>query len=419
MVPGRLALPRGLPIFRAGSANSTKAGRMKLLHTADWQLGKPFAGVADLQKRSVIQQERINALHRIADAAREHLAEMIVVAGDLFDSPSVTKSTVSAACGAMGTMGVPVIVIPGNHDHGGPGSLWEQPFFQRERAQLAPNLTVLLTSEPVEFDGVVLFPCPLQRRQESADPTTWLRSSVGELDRFGSKPRVVLIHGSVQGFGSQDDEDGAESGQPNLVDLSRLPEQDFDYFALGDWHGTKQVGSKAWYAGTPELDRFPKGESNDPGHVLIVNVQRGAVPQVTPIRTARFGWHELAFEFMDDAGLDQLEQRVTERIGSRAGTDLLRLELRGSLGIEATTRLEEKLESWQSRLLRLKLFNQTIVAPSAEEVDALTRRATDPLISRVALNLVTQAAGTGEDAAVARVALRQLHAICHQSGTNI
>ncbi len=84
MVSGRLALSRALPIFRAGSANSMKAGRMKLLHTADWQLGKPFAGVVDLRKRSVIQQERINALHRIADAARNHLAEMIVVAGDLF-----------------------------------------------------------------------------------------------------------------------------------------------------------------------------------------------------------------------------------------------------------------------------------------------------------------------------------------------
>ena len=222
-----------------------------------------------------------------------------------------------------------------------------------------------------------------------------------------------LIHGSVQGFGSQDDDDGAESGQPNLVDLSRLPEQEFDYFALGDWHGTKQVEAKAWYAGTPELDRFPKGETNDPGHVLIVNVQRAVAPDVTPIRTARLGWHELAFDFVDDAGLDQLEQRINERIGGRAGADLLRLELRGSLGIEATTRLEEKLESWQARLLRLKLFDQTVVAPSAEEAEELTQRVGDPLISRVASLLVDQSAGTGEDAAVARIALRELHATCH------
>ena len=382
------------------------------LHTADWQLGKPFAGVDDVQKRSLIQQERNSVLHRIADAAGQHQAKFVVVAGDLFDSPSATKNTVAAACSAIGAMQIPVFVIPGNHDHGGPGSIWEQPFFRHERQQLAPNLTVLLSPEPVEIDDAVLLPCPLSRRHESADPTTWLRSIAGDLDHFGSKPRIVLIHGSVQGFTSQDDDDGADGGQPNLIDLSRLSETEFDYFALGDWHGMKQVESKAWYAGTPELDRFPKGEANDPGHILIVNARRGALPEVTPIRTARLGWHQLAFDFADDAGLVQLEQRINELIGGRAGTDLLRLELRGSLGIEATTQLEAKLESWQARLLRLKLSNQAVVAPSAEEVDALTRRATDPLISRVASHLVAEAAATDETAAVARIALRELHAAC-------
>lgn len=383
------------------------------LHTADWQLGKPFAGVEDVQKRALIQQERINVLHRIADAVQKHQAQFVVVTGDLFDSPSATKNTVSGACSAIGAMTIPVFVIPGNHDHGGPGSIWEQPFFKQESQQLAPNLRVLLSPEPVEIDEAVLFPCPLSRRQESTDPTTWLRSITGEMDRFGSKPRVVLIHGSVQGFTSQDDDDGAYGGQPNLVELSRLSERDFDYFALGDWHGTKQVGAKAWYSGTPELDRFPKGEANDPGHILVVTARRGALPDVVPIRTARLGWHQLAFDFADDAGLTQLEQRINELIGGRAGSDLLRLELRGSLGIEATTRLEEKLESWQARLLRLKLSNQTLVAPSAEEIEALTQRASDPLISRVASRLVAETSASGEAAAVARIALRELHAACH------
>lgn len=390
---------------------------MKLLHTADWQLGKPFAGVADLQKRALIQQARINVLHRLPELVRQHQIEMMVVAGDLFDSPSVTKSTVSAACGTIGAIGIPVMVIPGNHDHGGPGSIWEQPFFLREQEQLAPNLTVLLQPEPVECDRVVLFPCPLLRRHESADPTAWLRSHLVDLDAYGNKPRVALIHGTVQGFGSYDDDEEASLGQPNLIDLSRLPDQAFDYFALGDWHGTKQVGPKAWYAGTPELDRFPKGASNDPGHVLIVDVERAAPPHVTQVRTAQLAWHELSHVFVDDAGVDRLADRVHELLGGRTGLDLLRLELRGSLGMEATTRLEKMLESWQARLLRMKLSNQTIVAPTQEEMEALTRRAEDPLISRVALNLVKQAEGTSEKAVIARLALRQLHALCQSAGT--
>ena len=34
----------------------------RFLHTADWQIGKPFAGIRDPHKRSLIQQARIEAI---------------------------------------------------------------------------------------------------------------------------------------------------------------------------------------------------------------------------------------------------------------------------------------------------------------------------------------------------------------------
>src|SRR6187399_3115803 len=135
---------------RAGHRHPHPFMITRFIHTADWQLGKPFAGVEDLTKRAMLQQERIAVLHRIAAAAQAHDAAFVVVAGDVFDSPGATKTTVSAACATIGAMARPVFVIPGNHDCGGPGSVWEQPFFLREQAQLAPNLRVLLAPEPVE-----------------------------------------------------------------------------------------------------------------------------------------------------------------------------------------------------------------------------------------------------------------------------
>ena len=45
-----------------------------------------------------------------------------------------------------------------------------------------------------------------------------------------------------------------------------------------------------------------------------------------------------------------------------------------------------------------------------EEIAALTRRAEDPLIAAVASQLVSQIDGEGENAAFARLALRELHA---------
>jgi DNA repair exonuclease SbcCD nuclease subunit len=211
------------------------------LHTADWQLGKPFAGVDDMQKRALLQNERLAVIKRLADKAREHGAEFVLLAGDLFDAPSATKSTVAAACSAIGAIGIPVFAIPGNHDHGGAGSLWEQEFLKRECDQLSPNFRILLKPEPVELEKAVLFPCPLLRRHEASDSTAWLRSSQDFDARFGGKARIILAHGSVLNFGSLPDDEEWDAGAPNLIDLPRLSESDFDYMALGDWHGTNDL----------------------------------------------------------------------------------------------------------------------------------------------------------------------------------
>jgi len=382
---------------------------VNFLHSADWQIGKPFARIGDPQKNSVVRQERIHAIDRLGAAAREVEAAFVVVAGDLFDSTTPEKSTVSATCSAIGRIGVPVFAIPGNHDHGGPGSIWDQDFFRREHAALAPNFTVLLSPDPVELEQAVLLPCPLLRRQDAGDPTGWLRGS--DLSAFGNKPRIVLAHGSTQQFVALDpaDEDGPEGGA-NQIALERLPGADIDYIALGDWHGMKQVGAKAWYAGTPEFDRFAKGSDHSPGYVLVVTVHRGEEPKVTPICTSRLGWHAVEHFFTDDTDLAVLETRMEGLLGARVDQDLVRMELTGSLGFGAFSRLDGLLEMWRARLLRLTLTNSVRVAPSAEEMSALTSRAADPLISRVAVRLIEQMTAGGEAGEVARVALRELHA---------
>ncbi len=376
------------------------------IHSADWQLGKPYGSVTEIDKRSIMQQERLAVVTRIRTLVQQHNASFVVLAGDTFDSPSPSKSTVSAGCAAIGQLEVPVYLIPGNHDHGGPLGLWEQPFFLSEQKKLAPNLRVLLTPEPVETGDAVLFPCPLLRRHEPSDLTAWLRPGNTMLEQFGGKPRIVIAHGSVQGFGL-DDEDGG--GAPNQIDLERLDHAAYDYIALGDWHGMKQVGTKAWYAGTPELDRFPKGADYGGGHTLVVTAARSSAPMVIAAPTSRIGWHTLEHAFIADEEVDTLEKQVDMLVGNRAGSDLLRLELRGSLGLEATAKLEQLLDSWQSRLLRMKLTNDVTIAATAEDILALTTRVEDPIIARVA-SLLAESLDDPSTAAVARVALQELHA---------
>lgn len=379
------------------------------LHTADWQLGKPFARVPDLLKRSLLQQERLAVLGRIGEAARASAARWMVVAGDLFDSPTASKAGVSSACAAIGALGMPVFVIPGNHDHGGPGCLWEQPFFLQEREKLAPQLRVLLTPEPLMLDDAVLLPCPLGRRHVSGDPTAWVRHALRERAAdWGDRPRIVLAHGSVHGFtsASDDDEGGAEAA--NRLDLDTLPMDEIDYVALGDWHGQKQVGPKAWYAGTPEPDRLPRGEQLT-GQVLAVTAGRAREPVVHSLATGRLGWHAVAATLSGDESVGALEARLGELLGDRVQQDVVRLELDGSLGLDGLARLDRMLETLEARVLRLRRHHRVVAAPTPEEAAALARRESDPLLARVAARLLAAAEASTSEADIARAALRRLY----------
>ena len=418
---------------QAASPGGPGPGLVRILHSADWQIGKPYKFVGDPQKRFRLQEERLRALGRIEAAARSQGARAVVVAGDLFDSTTVAISTAMEVLEAIGAMALPVLVIPGNHDHGAPGGIWDSPEWQRHRSERAPNLQLLLERQPLELEELLVLPCPLLRKHDASDPTGWIRG----LDWAGlpaGKPRLVIAHGGIQGFSGRDY--GAEAswgsapdpagpgavsgpsrapepdGAINRIDLAQLPLGELDYIALGDWHNLKQVGPKAWYCGTPEPDRHDQGEANQRGQVLRVDLGRGQEPQVQVMPTGRLGWHNLAMQLATDADLEQLEARIRACIGGRVNQDLLRLELSGSLSLAAHRRYGALLADLEHQLLDLRLKGGCDQAPQAEELAALTERPADPLIARVAQELQARLArqeGIDEAAAaISRAALCEL-----------
>ncbi len=408
-------------------------GLVRLLHSADWQIGKPFKAVADPQKRFRLQEERLRAIGRIDLAARRHGASLVVVAGDLFDSRTVALSTALEVLEAIGAMAVPVLVIPGNHDHGGPGGLWENPDWQRHRQERAPNLQLLLERQPLELEQLLVLPCPLLRQHDASDPTGWIRG-LDWASLPAAKPRLVIAHGGVQGFSAKDygaagswrsaaaaagpgtgsdrNRALAPDGAINRIDLAQLPQGELDYIALGDWHNLKQVSSKAWYSGTPEPDRHDQGEANQRGQVLRVDIGRGQPPQVQVLPTGRLGWHNLALHLAGDADLEQLETRIRERTAGRVNQDLLRLEITGSLSLAAHRRYTALLADLETQLLDLRLRGGCDQAPQAGELAALTERPDDPLIARVAQELQARLAreeqSDAQAAAISRAALCEL-----------
>ena len=387
---------------------------VRFIHTADWQIGKPYRRVKDEQKRFKLRQERLNAISRIREAAQMNGSKFVLIAGDLFDSPTPSSSSVTEVLEIIGEINVPVIVIPGNHDHGALGTVWHTDNFKKYQKQMAPNLSLLLESDPFEIEDAVILPCPLVRNKDNTDPTLWLRNFNWNTISI-SKPRIVLAHGSVREFGGQNynlDEE-TPSRANNLVNLDQLPIDEIDYIALGDWHNLKQVSENAWYSGTPEPDRFDQGENNNRGQVLQVDVSRLQKPDVEIISTGRIKWHNLNFRFNSDKDLDRFERQVEDLTAGRVSRDLLRVEISGALSLSGYSRFELLKADLENKLIRLRIKGECHKVPESDELEKLTSGIQDPLIAQVAGKLQERLNREedldSEQASITRLALCELY----------
>ncbi|GAC1541924.1 MAG: exonuclease SbcCD subunit D [Acidimicrobiales bacterium] len=86
---------------------------MKILHTSDWHVGRTIRGRSRTDEHETVLAE-------IADIARAQAVDLILVVGDIFDTAAPTAEAERVAyAGLLGlaSVGVPVIVMSGNHDN--------------------------------------------------------------------------------------------------------------------------------------------------------------------------------------------------------------------------------------------------------------------------------------------------------------
>ena len=388
----------------------------RFIHTADLQIGKPYLQITDEEKRFKLKQERLNVINRIRDHSKKNASEFVLIAGDLFDSPTPSISAVTEVLEALGKMDVPVIVIPGNHDHGALGTIWHNNSFKKYQNQMAPNLMILLDCQPVELKEAIILPCPLLRNKNNIDPTEWLKH-LDWRQLSSTKPRIILAHGAVLDFRGHDYTLDNEEQLTNnsAINLKDLPDQEIDYIALGDWHNLKQITKKAWYPGTPEPDRFDQGDNNQRGQVLQVDVSRSQIPQVKSIPTGHIQWHNITFRFTCDDDISRLERQVEELTEGRISRDLLRIEVSGSLSLAGHRQYKLLQTDLQNKLLRLRIKGDCQKMPENGELEQLTSSFENPLIAEVASQLQKllkeEEAQCSQQASITRLALCELHRI--------
>ena len=88
---------------------------LRILHTADWHMDSPFGGFP-AQQRAWLRNEQRKLPGKIADLARRENCDLVLISGDVFDSPDARES-ISLVREALAVCAVPVFIAPGNHDY--------------------------------------------------------------------------------------------------------------------------------------------------------------------------------------------------------------------------------------------------------------------------------------------------------------
>ncbi len=231
---------------------------MKLAHLADIHLG--FRQYHRLTPNGINQREAdvAAAFRRAIDGVVQAAPDLVVIAGDLFNSVRPSNPAILHSFNLLRTLRdalpqAPVVVIAGNHDT--PRSVETGTIL---RLFEAVNGVSVVAERPTDlvFDELdVTLTC--------VPHTAWLTGERPTLTPPPGAGRHVLVtHGEVAGV-LRRDATALEYGGA-LVDPAELHADRWDYIALGHYHVAHQVAGNAWYSGSLEyVSSNPWGEIQD------------------------------------------------------------------------------------------------------------------------------------------------------------
>ena len=313
---------------------------MKILHTSDWHIGKVLKGQSRVE-------EQIAVLAEIVSVAEAERPDLIIIAGDLYDTPAPTAETkkiVIRALTALRRHADAVVVVAGNHDHGAEIDAL-RPWAEGAGVTLRGTVT---RAEDHLIGGVttggeawrlVALPFVSQRYAVRASEMFELSSSeasatyadhLARLVRVltssftGDAVNLVTAHLTVVGGTLGGGERDAHTIEAYAVPSTVFPVS-AHYVALGHLHRRQQIPGPCpvHYCGSPLAIDF--GEEDNTPSVSIVEVTASTAARVrdvpvtaaVPLRTVRGTLAELSAVKPDERAWLRVYVRETPRAGLR------------------------------------------------------------------------------------------------------
>ena len=198
-----------------------------------------------------VDDDRIAAMHdgdgvaglrTVLMTARVLGADIVLLAGDTFDNHMVTLATIDRAGEALAAAGLPVVILPGNHDPVNSDSVYARGGFAA-----IPNLRIL----GMTHDRAVRFP--------EYELEIWgnAHRDYHDMVPLRDPPARAMRWHIAMGHGHYEPpETWANPLRPSwLISDAMIAATAADYVALGHWDRAAQVGNgavPAYYSGSPE-----------------------------------------------------------------------------------------------------------------------------------------------------------------------
>lgn len=313
---------------------------MRIIHTADWHLGRILHNVSLLEdQRHILEQLRAEIELNPPDA--------LIIAGDIYDKAIPSEGAVRLLEEFInhvgGHLNVPIIMISGNHDSG-PRLSFASTLLEKAKVHIIGKASVdILPIILSDTDGGVYFYplpylSPIAARSLYQDSEILTHQDVitrqvrGIIEQHPKDKRsVLIIHEFVIGGEVSDSERQLSVGGTSHIEANILSQ--FDYVAMGHLHQAQRAGYEhVRYSGSLLKYSFSEVKHNKGITEVMLDAQGFVSSQhiaLTPIRDMRIVKGKLT-EILEQAYLDSRRE------------DFIRAELEDTEGLhEPMRRLKE------------------------------------------------------------------------------
>lgn len=327
---------------------------LRLLHTADVHLG---ARHADLGDTAATQRERqFAAFVATVDLALAEKVDLVLIAGDLFDSNVQPRRSVERAAAQLKRLveaRIRIVIAPGTHDVYDRASIYRAYDLPALAGGVGSDLVTVLDPDHPEvllkpLDVVVHGRCfPTKRAPHSP----LLDLDVREDPR--AKWHVGLLHAALAIEGKTD-------GDDVVITSGEIEASHLDYLALGHWHSMSKgkAGRTTYaYSGAPEPVALDQDRA---GNVLLVTLDEVEGKKHVTVEERKVG--KTRFERVQlDAATVGSQPQLVARLAERADPDLvLDVELIGVRPDELDVHIDEIESELAGRFLKVRVRDKAV-----------------------------------------------------------